>query len=249
MVDGILLDIAGVLEQDGAAIPGALAAVAHLRERYPLRFVTNTSRRCRADLCADLRGYGFALQDEEVFSAPIAMRHYLEERSLSPVLLVHPALQPDFAGLPGQGNPAVVLCDAGHEFNYSTLNRAFQVLEQGAPLLAVGDNRYFRASGELWLDAGPFVRALEYAADVEAIVLGKPAPAFFHAALADMGCSPANTLMIGDDVGADVLGARAAGLQACLVRTGKYQPRDEQRLGGSGASVFDDLQALVAARF
>ena len=98
MVEGILLDIAGVLEQDGAAIPGSLAAVAHLRERYPVRFVTNTSRRCRAELCRDLRSYGFVLQDEEVFSAPIAMRHYLEQHRLSPVLLVHPQLLQDFAG-------------------------------------------------------------------------------------------------------------------------------------------------------
>lgn len=39
--------------------------------------------------------------------------------------------------------------------------------------------------------------------------------------------------MVGDDVFGDVEGALKAGLQACLVRTGKYQPGDEKRVEGS----------------
>ena len=53
--------------------------------------------------------------------------------------------------------------------------------------------------------------------------------------------------MVGDDVEADVQGALDAGLQACLVRTGKYRPGDEQRLDLRRARVFDDLGAVVDA--
>jgi ribonucleotide monophosphatase NagD (HAD superfamily) len=47
--------------------------------------------------------------------------------------------------------------------------------------------------------------------------------------------------MIGDDAASDVGGALAAGLRAILVRTGKYRPGDEQRIGRSGARTARDL--------
>lgn len=246
MIKGVLLDIAGVLEQDGAAVPGSLEAVAQLKAMgYPLRFITNTSRRCRAALCQDLRRLGYPVDESDVFTAPMAIRSRLEQQQLEPLLLIDPKLSADFAGLSGSGGTAVVLCDAADGFTYAALNQAFQSLLDGAPLLAVGDNRYYRANAQFMLDAGPFVRALEYAAGCKAEILGKPAADFFHAAAADMGCQPADTLMVGDDINADVLGALAAGLQACLVRTGKYRPGDEQKLHNTPALVHDDLAQLA----
>jgi ribonucleotide monophosphatase NagD (HAD superfamily) len=87
--------------------------------------------------------------------------------------------------------------------------------------------------------------ALEYAADVKALVLGKPAPKFFHAAVEALGCRPAEALMIGDDALADVEGALNAGLQAWLVRTGKYRPGDEARIKMPGAEIVEDFAAAV----
>lgn len=246
MIKGVLLDIAGVLEQDGAAVPGSLEAVAQIKARgYPLRLITNTSRRCRAVLCEDLRRLGYVVKESDVFTAPMAIRRRLEQQQLEPLLLIDPALTADFAGLTGSRGVAVVLCDAADGFTYAALNRAFQALLEGAELLAVGDNRYYRANAQFMLDAGPFVRALEYAAGCKAEILGKPAAGFFCAAAADMGCQPEQTLMVGDDVNADVLGALEAGLQACLVRTGKYRPGDEQQLPDSPAMVHDDLAQLA----
>lgn len=246
MVKAVLLDIAGVLEQDGEAVPGSLEAVARLKAGgYPLRFITNTSRRSRRVLCQNLQRIGFPADEPDVFTAPMAIRQRLERQRLEPLLLIDPDLREDFSGLVGDDGVAVVVCDAAGGFTYSALNRAFQALLQGAPLLAVGDNRYYRAKGKFMLDAGPFVRALEYAADCSAEILGKPAPGFFHAAVADMGCQPGQTLMVGDDVKADVLGAIEAGLQGCLVRTGKYRPDDEQQIQGTTARVCDNLARLV----
>ena len=87
--------------------------------------------------------------------------------------------------------------------------------------------------------------ALEYAAGIEAVVVGKPSPDFFQAAVADLGLTPPEVLMIGDDVEADVLGAVAAGLQGVLVRTGKFEPADERQLeGGPGRCEPGILEAI-----
>ena len=53
-------------------------------------------------------------------------------------------------------------------------------------------------------------------------------------------------MMVGDDVQADVLGALDAGLQAVLVRTGKFREMDLQQLGRR-APVHDDLKSFVNA--
>ena len=74
---------------------------------------------------------------------------------------------------------------------------AFRKLLAGAEFLALARNRSFKdEDGELSLDTGAFVAALEYAARREAIVLGKPAPAFFQAALASTEIDGKEAVMV-----------------------------------------------------
>ena len=228
MLRAVLLDISGVLYEDDQPLPGALQAVRVLQDKgLPLRLLTNTSRQGKAAIHRQLTAMGFAVGAEQIFSAPQAVLRHVRAHGLRPYCLIHPGLEEEFAGLLDEPEPdAVVLGDAGGRFDYAHLDRAFQLLIEGAPLIAMGDNRYFRGQGKLHLDAGPFVRALEYAAGTQALVLGKPSAAFFASALEDLGASAESTLMIGDDVVADILGAQAAGLLACLVRTGKYRAGD-----------------------
>jgi HAD superfamily hydrolase (TIGR01458 family) len=92
--------------------------------------------------------------------------------------------------------------------------------------VALGMTRYWRAADGLRLDVAPFVKALEHATGAEAVVLGKPAPAFYETALDAIGCGPAEAVMIGDDVVGDVGGAQRVGVRGLLVRTGKFRPAD-----------------------
>lgn len=244
MLRAILLDISGVLHEDGAPLDGAVAAVERLQEAgLALRFVTNTSRRTGDAVHDSLVRMGFSLSREQVFTAPGAIRQYLVREGRRPFLLIHRDLEPEFADLEDRDPDAVVLGDAEERLDYRHLDAAFQLLEQGAPLLTVGTNRYFRQEGTLHLDVGPFVRALEYAADLEAQVFGKPSADFFQAVLEDAGVAPHEALMVGDDVECDVVAALDAGLEACLVRSGKYRPGDEDK--ARGARVEPDLASLV----
>ena len=97
-----------------------------------------------------------------------------------------------------------MVADAAERFDYQRMNIAFELLIAGAPLIGIGRNRYFKSNGKLYLDAGPFIHALEYAAGVEAEIIGKPSPAFFMAAVNSVSCLPEEVLMIGDDAEADV---------------------------------------------
>jgi HAD superfamily hydrolase (TIGR01458 family) len=252
MAKAILFDISGVLHVDNQPISGAVDTISKLqKQNVPMRFVTNTSRSTSDDMLSKLSKMGFNVKKEDIFTAPIAMKLICQQKKLRPYCLIHPDLEPEFADLDQSDPNVVVIADAAQRFNYDELNQAFALLMEGAPLLGIGLNRYFKSEGQLQLDAGPFIRALEYAADIEATILGKPSSDFFLTAVDSLGCAPEDVLMIGDDVDADVNGALSAGLQACLVQTGKFLPGDEEKLINKEAHVIGsvaDVMALIEVR-
>src|SRR5438128_5357193 len=232
----ILLDVDGVLHVSGEPIHGAADAVRRLRAAgHRLRFVTNNTTRSRAQLAAELRGFGIDLEDTELqTTATMAARALAGRRVLA---LTMAAIVEDLAGieLVGDDAEAVLLGGAdetdetGRVFSYLNLARAFHELEAGAELYCLHRNRWWQTKNGPLLDAGVFVAGLEYAADTEATVLGKPSPAYFGAALEALDAEPSLTWMVGDDIDGDILGGHNHGLRTVLVRTGKFRPDDVER--------------------
>jgi len=248
MIKAVLLDLAGVIYEGDHALPGALDAVDRLRQAgLPIRFVTNTTRMSKDMVLQRLARLGLTLSGGELFTPAQAARDWLARNDCSPLLLVHPNLVQEFEDVPARAHRAVVVGDAGEGFSFASLNRAFRALIGGAQFIALAKNRSFKdADGQLSLDAGAFVTALEFSSERTALVLGKPAPGFFAAALASMDCSPQDAVMVGDDAEADVAGALNAGLlNAVLVRTGKYRPGDEARFEPPPTATVEDLSAAA----
>jgi HAD superfamily hydrolase (TIGR01458 family) len=232
----ILLDVDGVLHVSGTPIPGAAAAVRRLRDAgHRLRFVTNSTTRSRAQLAEQLRGMGIELGDDELqTTGDVAARTLAGRRVLA---LTMPGLLDDLDGLQlvGMNVDAVLIggADEGEEtgrvFSYLNLNRAFHELEAGADLYCLHKNKWWQTSDGQRLDTGAFVAGLEYAADTEATVLGKPSSEYFAAALEALDAEPALTWMVGDDLEGDCLGAHRHGMRTVLVRTGKFRPDEVER--------------------
>ncbi len=246
-VEGVLIDLGGVIYVGDEPIAGSLGALDRLhREGMPVRYLTNTTRLTHSQLLEKMERVGMQASPEEVFAPASAARDYLLAHDLEPHLLVHTSLVTEFEGITGSAGRAVVVGDAAENFTWQNLNEAFRALEAGAELVALAKNRSFRGKdGKLQLDAGPFVAALEFASQKEAVVLGKPSKDFFFAALDRMGCRPDRAAMIGDDVEADVAGAMAAGLTGILVRTGKYRQGAERSVSPEPDHVADDFAGAV----
>ncbi|WP_348627014.1 MULTISPECIES: TIGR01458 family HAD-type hydrolase [unclassified Mesorhizobium] len=244
----MLLDLLGVVYDGDAPIPGAVAAIERLRKAgLPLRFVSNTTRSARNAIIAQLAGMGIAVEDAELLTPARAAVDWLRMHDRRPHLLVHPDLEAEFSEVGDGSGRAVVVGDAGEVFDHASLNRAFRELIAGADFVALATNRTFKdTDGQLSLDAGAFVAALEFASGRSPVVLGKPSPDFFLSALAGLNCPPADAVMVGDDAESDVAGARRAGLGAALlVRTGKYRVNDETRFEPAPTAVVDDLAAAA----
>lgn len=229
-VDGLLFDIDGVLLLGEEVIPGAAETIAALRARgIPYRFMTNSTIYCRYTLLERLRARGFDLQLDELYTATYVAACYLHDhgaQSYFPLLM--PDAQLEFTGIEvDEEQPQyVVLGDMGASFTFARLNKAFRALLNGAKLLALHKKRYWRTPDGPYLDAGPFVMALEYATDEQAIVVGKPSAAYFNLLLQDLKLPPHRVAMVGDDIEIDVRGAKLMGMQGWLVKTGRFRKED-----------------------
>lgn len=249
-VKAVLLDIQGVLLQDGVGIDDAAATVEWLRDRkLPIRFLTNVTTQPHRAIAEKLGDGGIPATPEEVFSPPIAAAAVLRKHGCRTIhLAANAALAEDLSDFEQTDSKpdAIVLGDLHRGFDWDRLDGLFRMLRDGALLIALHKNRYCRRGDEIVLDLGPFVAALEYAADCEAIVVGKPAAEFFAMALADLGVSASEALMIGDDLEADVAGAQRAGIRAYQVRTGKFRPEDEQHASIQPEARLDSIADLPA---
>jgi HAD superfamily hydrolase (TIGR01458 family) len=250
-VGAVLIDIDGVLTVSWEAISGAVAAVEHLRATgIPLALVTNTTSRSRDSIAAALAAAGFPVTGNDILTAPAVAAAYLREHypGARCVLLNSGDIRNDLAGitLAGEDDPVdvVLIGGAGPEFSYQALNRAFGCLQAGARLVAMSRGMYWRTSNGLQLDSGAFVAGLEQAAGTAAEVVGKPAEAFFSAALAHLGVTPQDALMIGDDIVNDVLAAQHCGLTGVLVKTGKYLARTHASAPSAPDHVLDSIADL-----
>lgn len=250
---GILFDLDGVLYNAEDPIPGATETVEWARqESIPHLFVTNTTSRSRADLAAKLARLGIPGSEEQILTPSVAAANWLRGEESGALALFVPRLaRSEFAAFTALDDSAesgashVIVGDLGEAWDFKTLNRAFRLLHSNpaAKLVALGMTRYWQSPNGPALDAAPFVVALEHATGREAVVMGKPAKPFFEAAVGRLNLSPAEVLMIGDDIKGDVGGAQNAGLKGALVKTGKFRPGD---FGGgiTPDAVFDSVADL-----
>ena len=246
-----LIDLDGVIFQDGHPIPGAIETIAWLQEeRIPFLFVTNSSFAPRQALVDKLSGFGIKVTQKLLLTPLIAANHWLAKNASGPAaLFMSQEARRDINNVKildhnaVSGAASVVIGEL--EWTFAEMNRAFQLLmaDPKPVLVALGMARYWRGSDGLTLDVGPFVKALEYAAGCQAVVLGKPAAAFFETALQTLECQPSKTFMIGDDIVGDIQGAQQAGLRGLLVRTGKFRPVDLE-FGIQPSAVLDSIAEL-----
>jgi HAD superfamily hydrolase (TIGR01458 family) len=227
----ILLDVDGTFHVSGKPIGDASRAVRTLRENgHRLRFVTNNTVRSRAVLAQELRALGLELHDSELQTPAAAAARELAGRRV--LALTMNAILDDLDGLElvGMGAEAVLIGGADETdepqrvFSHMNLARAFSELEAGAELYCLHKNRWWQTERGPLLDAGLYVAGLEWAAGVDATVLGKPSAAYFSAALAALDADAEMTWMVGDDIESDIAGAQRYGLKTVLVRTGKFRP-------------------------
>jgi len=236
-------------------IAGAIEALERVRAaEIPVLFVTNTTSIGRGAVAERLHDAGFTVVDDEILTAPVMTAAYLRR--------AHPGAR---VAVVGEGDvtadlravsvvgidddpDVVVLAGGGPALAYDALNRVFQLVIDGTPLVAMHRNLSWATDQGLQLDSGAFLVGIEQAAHAHAVTVGKPSPECFIAGLELLDCAAADAVMVGDDLDADVLGAQAVGIRGVLVRTGKFRPEVLEHAAGQPDHLVDsfaDVPALL----
>ncbi len=264
---GLLIDIDGVLVQQGRAIAGAPEGLAEVARRgLPYRLATNTSLVSRATLARRAAALGLAVDPDRIVSALSASAALAARRFPGRPLFVLCSgdARREFAGQhllradeadalaadPG-GCAAVIVGDSPEALTWANLNRAFRLVRAGARLVAMHRNPWWLTPAGPTIDAGAFVVGLEFATRRRALLAGKPSRTFFAEAVRALGVPAADVVMVGDDLRSDVAGARRAGLRTVWVRSGRHGPDDLALAASRGDPPPDaaapDFAAVVAA--
>lgn len=222
---GILIDIDGVLLQDGSPIDGTINKLNTLKEHYKIRLLTNTTTEPVSAIQTRLTSHGFLVEEKDIINAPLAAVSALKQLGLHRIHpIVNKRILSDFSEFEQDVHApeAIIIGDIGDAWDHSLLNTLFTQVMEGASIIALHKGKYWKKEGKLKLDIGLFVAGLEYATGKEALVAGKPSGPFFDAALQSLDLPAEDVVMIGDDIENDVDGAQRKGIKSFLVQTGKY---------------------------
>ena len=231
-INGLLIDLEGVLYNDNQLIPGSIDVIKELkRVGLKLRFLTNTTTAPRKKILEKLLNFGFDIEEKEIFTPIIATKNYLRDNTVKKISLVtNIEIIEEFKEYEiTQKDPeAIIMGDIYKNFNWDILDRIFKLVYiNNAALIALHQNKYCMRDGQVSLDLGPFVRAIEYASNKKSILMGKPEKNFFDLAINSLNLNKDEILMIGDDIISDIKGSKDNLIKAIQVKTGKYQKHDE----------------------
>jgi len=239
-VKGLLLDVQGTLVKRGEGgrnvlIGGKRLLQAARSKGIAVRVLTNASKSNSAVL-RELVELGLELKEGEVISAAELTASYLREKmgSAKVWVLGEPELVEvlkSYGHEIVEERPDAVVVGLDRTLTYDKLNKALRFLRQGAILIGCHASRRIPGSGGETLSVGPIVKALEYASERRAIVIGKPSKVMFRAALRDMGLRAEEVAMVSDELRSDLGPAKSLGMKAVLTLTGVSSREDVQRLG------------------
>jgi HAD superfamily hydrolase (TIGR01450 family) len=227
-VEGVLLDIDGVLVTSWHPIDGAAAAVREVRERgLACAYLTNTTSRTCDEIADALRSAGIEADSGEIVTAARLTAEYV--RSTYPGarawVLNSGDIMADLSGieLDDEDPEVVILGGAGPEFTHDALSRVVELMLDGVPVVAMHRATTWATHDGLRIDTGTYLPGMEEVAGTNVVSVGKPSLAAFLTATDLMGTEPGVTVMVGDDLTNDVLAAQRVGLTGVLVRTGKFR--------------------------
>jgi len=194
--------------------------------------LSNVGRKSRRQVLKSLLSLGYPFDKQHVFSAgAIAASYFKKNHESARIFLISEGgVLEDFKdmGLNVVDNPPVdfVVVAADRTVTYSQLNFAANMLLQGAKLVGVGGGFFFEGTylgikGK-FLGEDAFVYMLSKATGVEPLFIGKPHSIVYDVLMSVFNTEPEKTVMIGDKIETDVIGAKNAGLYSVLINRGRY---------------------------
>jgi len=239
----LLLDAYGVLIHHGGALPGGREFIRRLnREGKPYFILTNDASRLPQTSARQMEDMGLEVDAARIISSGSLLGPYFAQQNLKDAQCV--VLGPDDSRQmvqqaggelvqPGEDLDVLVVCDeVGYNFVDTVdavLSALIQRLDRGDQVRLVLPNPdliYPKSEDGFGITAGSIALIFEEAlrlrypdrSELGFVRLGKPNPPIFEEARRRSGTR--DMVMVGDQLGTDILGANRFGIPSVLVNTG-----------------------------
>ncbi|MFZ5817815.1 MAG: HAD-IIA family hydrolase [Bacillota bacterium] len=226
---GYLFDLDGTVYLGERVLPGAVETIARLRrEGARVAFLSNKPIEPASSYAAKLTRLGIPTDPGEVLNSSIVMARYLARTAPGTrVYLI--GEEPLAAELRQRGIRLVeeplaadcVVVSWDRQFTYKKLNDALQAIRNGARFIATHPDRTCPVEGGEVADVGGMIGAVEGVTGRQVeLITGKPSPITVQEAVAMLGLTPGECIMVGDRLETDMRMGIEAGMATALVLTG-----------------------------
>jgi 4-nitrophenyl phosphatase len=255
-IRAVITDMDGVLWNEDEALPGLVELFALLRSRQiPIVAATNNATKTPVEYVSKFARMGVqGVQASEIITSGTAITTYIQERYAVGTrihVLGSAALRTvlEAAGFPSADDAvAVVIVGLDKELTYNKLKQASLLIQAGAEFIGTNDDPALPSPEGLIPGAGSVVAAVTVASGKRpSTLIGKPHPPLFEAALRYLGTQPQETLMIGDRLDTDILGAQKLGIKTALVLTGASTHAHIDAGSVQPDGIYANLPSLIAA--
>jgi len=227
-----LFDLDGVFykgKESRVKVGGSRAIEALRKSGRRLFILTNNSTDSAATVHSRLTDFDIPVKKEEVLTSGLLTAQYLEQKHgrVTYFLVGEDGLDAEMKRCGHrrtEGEVAdFVVIGLDRKLTYDKLDHAARLARNGSGIIATHASRLYMYKSGPAMATGPLVKAIEFASQKRAVVIGKPSPLMFRIALRRARSSKEDAVMIGDQADTDILGASRAGIDAILVTTGMDQ--------------------------
>lgn len=258
-IKNLILDMDGVLWRGDTPMPGLAAFFDTLRElEMGIVLATNNASKTAVQYTQKLARFGVTIPAEAILTSALATADYVSHHhppgSAAYVAgglgLQHAIRDKGYRLLtPDEvwaGETAVFIAVGFHpEITYRELAAGALLVQRGAQFIGSNPDSTFPSEVGLLPGAGALISFVATATGVTPTIIGKPGPIMFQEAMLRLGGTTDNTAMVGDRLGTDITGGKAAGLQTILVLSGITQPDELEGSELQPDYVLPDIAALT----
>jgi HAD superfamily hydrolase (TIGR01450 family) len=256
----VLLDLDGTLYHEEHALPGAVQLVHRLRAAGRCFACLTNSTASPAQLVDRLGRMGMPIAIEQIYTAALAAADYVLSRFEQPRVFnlggdgIAEMLEGRAQWVEAGDQPCDALIVGAPVNRFAAFERqriGLRLLRDGAALVGICADRVYPSPRGIEFGAGAFTSMFAYAANTKPIYCGKPEAIFFNELCHRLNVPPASCILIGDNLEADIAGAKAMGMATVLTLTGVARRQDIDRLEATKKPdyLINDLADLETSQF
>lgn len=258
-IKNLILDMDGVLWHGDTPVPG-LQTFFETLDRKRIRYVlaTNNATKTASQYVQKLAGFGVSVAAECILTSAEATALYLR-KNFPKGGIVYPIGEDGLtAALKAQGfevieDKSFVGADARADFVVVGMTRyvcyehfasGAYLIDKGAKFIGTNPDVTFPTEIGPLPGAGSLLAFLETATGTRPLIIGKPNVGIFKEATRRLNAADEETVMVGDRLNTDIVGAKNAGLRAILLLSGITHLEDLKHSEVQPDWIFQDLREL-----